>query len=124
MNIIDRGNLSCFKYTHTLIQTRICRILCAATIIDSIKFKRIKLCKSVGNSYKQLNLCCCIATHDCGTVSGYMATRVCVQLVTFACMNFSFGECDGNEVAVILTCVHRDNEQNFVAFIRDLMTKK
>ena len=51
-------------------------------------------------------------------------TRVCVQVVTFACMNFAFGECDENEVGVILTCVvHRDNEQNFIAFILDLMTK-
>ena len=55
-----------------------------------------------------------------------MATKVCVQLqvVTFACMNFAFGECDENEVDVILTCVvHRDNEHNFITFILDLMTK-
>ena len=44
-----------------------------------------------------------------------MATKVCVQLqvVTFACMNFAFGECDENEVDVILTCVHRNNKDNF-----------
>ena len=52
-----------------------------------------------------------------------MVTRVCVQLVTIACMNFAFGKSDENEVAVILTCVHRDNEQNFITFILDLMTK-
>ena len=38
-------------------------------------------------------------------------------------MNFAFGKSDENEVAVILTCVHRDNEQNFITFILDLMTK-
>ena len=39
-------------------------------------------------------------------------------------MNLAFAECDENEVDVILTCVvHRDNEQNFIAFILDLMTK-
>ena len=37
-------------------------------------------------------------------------------------MNFTFGECDENEVN--LTCVgHRDNEHNFITFILDLMTK-
>ena len=51
-------------------------------------------------------------------------TGVCVQLVTRACMNFYFGECDENEVDVILTCVHRDNEHTFITFILDLMTKK
>ena len=51
-------------------------------------------------------------------------TRVCVQLVTLACMNFAFVECDENGVDVILTCVHRDNKHNFIAFILDLMTKK
>ena len=53
-------------------------------------------------------------------------TRVCVrvQVVTFACVNFAFLECDDNEVYVILTCVvHGDNEHNFIAFIVDLMTK-
>ena len=39
-------------------------------------------------------------------------------------MNFAFGECDENEVDVILTCVHRDNEHTFITFILDLMTKK
>ena len=54
-----------------------------------------------------------------------MVTRVYVQVVTFACMNFAFGECDENEVDVTLTCVvHRDNEHNFIAFILNLMTKK
>ena len=38
-------------------------------------------------------------------------------------MNFAFGECDENEVDVILTCVHRDNEHNLITFILDLMTK-
>ena len=53
-----------------------------------------------------------------------MLTRVCVQVATFAYMNFAFGECDENEVDVTLTCVvHRDNEHNFIAFILDLMTK-
>ena len=54
-------------------------------------------------------------------------TRVCVQLqvVTFACMNFAFGDCEENEDDVILTCVvHRDNEHSFIAFILDLMIKK
>ena len=54
-----------------------------------------------------------------------MVTRVCVQLVTSACMNFAFGEWDENEVDVIQTrVVHRDTEHNFIAFILDLMTKK
>ena len=52
-----------------------------------------------------------------------MMTRVCVQLVTLACVNFDFGECDKNKVDVILTCVHRDNEHNCITFILDLMTK-
>ena len=39
-------------------------------------------------------------------------------------MNFAFGECDENEVDVILKrVVHRDYEHNFIAFILDLMTK-
>ena len=38
-------------------------------------------------------------------------------------MTFAFGECYENEVDVILTCVHRDNQHNFIAFILDLMTK-
>ena len=38
-------------------------------------------------------------------------------------MNFAFGECDENEVDVILTCVHRDNEHNFITFTQDLMPK-
>ena len=50
-------------------------------------------------------------------------TGVCVQLVTRACMNFYFGECDENEVDVILRCVHRDNEHNFITVILDLITK-
>ena len=50
-------------------------------------------------------------------------TRVCVQVVTFACMNFAFGGCDENEVDVIPRCVHKDNEDNFIAFTLDLMTK-
>ena len=51
-------------------------------------------------------------------------TRVCVQVVTFACLNFAFLECGENQVDVILMCVvHRDNEDNFTAFILDLMTK-
>ena len=54
-----------------------------------------------------------------------MVTRVYVQVVTFACMNFAFGECDENEVDVTLTCVvHRDNEHNFIAFILELIINK
>ena len=53
-----------------------------------------------------------------------MVTRVCVQVLTFACKNFAFGEYDENEVDVTLMCfVHRNNEHNFIAFILDLMTK-
>ena len=51
-------------------------------------------------------------------------TRVCVQVVTFACMNFAFGECDENEVNVIpISVVHRDGGHHFIAFILDLMAK-
>ena len=54
-----------------------------------------------------------------------MVTKVCVGVVTFACMKFASWECDENEVDVILTCVvHIDNEDNFIAFILDLMEKK
>ena len=54
-----------------------------------------------------------------------MLTRVCVQVATFAYMNFAFGECDENEADIILTCVvHRDNEHNLIAFILDPMIKK
>ena len=53
-----------------------------------------------------------------------MVTRLCVQVVTFACMNFAFLECDENEVDVIQKyVVHRDNEHDFITFILDLMTK-
>ena len=51
-------------------------------------------------------------------------TRACAQVVTFACMNFAFWECDENEVYVILRCVvHRNNEHNFIAFVLVLMTE-
>ena len=45
-------------------------------------------------------MCCCIATRYCRAVSQLMVTRVCVQLqiVTVVDMNFTFGECDENEV--------------------------
>ena len=53
-----------------------------------------------------------------------MVTRVCAQVVTFACMNFAFWECDENEVDAILTCViHKDSKHNSIAFILDMMTK-
>ena len=49
---------------------------------------------------------------------------MCVQVVTFVCMNFAFWKRDEKEVDVILTrVVHTDNEHNFIAFIQDLMTK-
>ena len=39
-------------------------------------------------------------------------------------MNSAFGNCDENEVDVILMfAIHRRNERNFIAFILDLMTK-
>ena len=87
-----------FKYIHThpYLNTYMywCRILCAAKIIDSIKFKLWQLYKSVGNYMNNWTLCCCITTYYCRAVSGYMVTRVCVQLVTFPCMNSDFAECD------------------------------
>ena len=53
-----------------------------------------------------------------------MVTRACAQVVTFACMNFAFWECDENEVDAILTCViHKDSKHNSIAFILDMMTK-
>ena len=52
-----------------------------------------------------------------------MVTGVYVQVVTFACINFAFWESDENEVDVILRCVHRDNEHNFITVILDLITK-
>ena len=38
-------------------------------------------------------------------------------------MKFAFGECDEIGVDVTLTCVHRDNEHNFIIFFLDLITK-
>ena len=53
-----------------------------------------------------------------------MVTRVCVQVVTFACMYFAFWEYVENELDVTLMCVvHRDKEHNCIAVILDLMTK-